>query len=379
MDNNLINGVLFLDLKKAFDTVDHNILLSKLQLYGIRGTAHRWFQSYLKDRKQICKINQTMSDAKSIHCGVPQGTNLGPMLFLLYINDLPNCLTKTSSVMFADDTSLSCEGSSSAEIEGKLNHDLEMVHMWLTTNKLTLNQEKTEYMIIGSQQRLDLISEDINVSLANEPISRVQTKKVLGVIIDEKLKWHEHNAKQCKTISSRIGLLRRARDFVTQDVLVTMYNSLVLPHFTYCSTVWQNSNTDHINKLHKLQKRAARVITRSTYDERSSQIFETLNWKSIKEILEERQLVMTFKALRGLGPWYLTQSFNLNSNTSHELRSNNPYLHLPKPRTDFLKKSFSYQGAVSWNKFPEKVIDNVIKGNMSLTFKSFINNSFVSN
>ena len=112
MDFRLINGVLFLDLKKAFDTVDHNILLSKIQLYGIRGTAHKWFQSYLKDRKQICKINQTMSNAKSIHCGVPQETNLGSILFLLYINDLPNCLTKTISAMFADDTSLSCEGSS---------------------------------------------------------------------------------------------------------------------------------------------------------------------------------------------------------------------------------------------------------------------------
>ena len=122
------------------------------------------------------------------------------------------------------------------------------------------------------------------------------------------------------------------------------------------------------------------MITRSTYDERSSQIFEMLNWKSIKEILEERQLVMTFKALRGLSPKYLTQLFNLNSNTSHELRSNNRYLHLPKPRTNFLKKSFSYQGAVSWNKLPKKVIDNVIKGNMSLTsFKSFIKNPFVRN
>ena len=129
----------------------------------------------------------------------------------------------------------------------------------------------------------------------------------------------------------------------------------------YYSTVWHNSSIDHINKLHKLQKRAARVITRSNYDEKLSQIFETLNWKTIKEILDERQLVMTFKALQGPGPEYLTQLFNLNNNTSHQLQGDNRYIHLPKPRTDFLKNSFSYRGAVSWNNLPKNVIDDVIK------------------
>ena len=374
MDQGLINGVLFLDLKKAFDTVDHNILLSKLTAYGIKGTAHKWFQSYSRKRQQIYKINKKMLDIRTITCGVPQGTNLGPLLFLLYINDLPNCLETTSATMFADDTSLSCNGLSSADIESKLNHDLEIIHTWLTANKLTLNRKKTEYMIIGSRQKLNSIGTNTtNISIAGEQIKRVESTKSLGIIIDEQLKWEEHNSKQCKTISARIGMLRRARDFVTQDVLITMYNSLVFPHFTYCSTVWHGFRADHINKLYKLQKRAARVITGSSYDIRSTNIFETLNWRPIKDNLDERDLVMIFKALKGLVPDYLMQTINLNENGNYQLRSNNRNIYLPKPKTNFLKHSFPYRGAMSWNNLPNHIIDQALIEDVSVnSFKNVI-------
>ena len=374
MDQGLINGVLFLDLKKAFDTVDHNILLSKLTAYGIKGTAHKWFQSYLRKRQQICKINKKMSDIRTITCGVPQGTNLGPLLFLLYINDLPNCLETTSATMFADDTSLSCNGLSSADIESKLNHDLEIIHTWLTANKLTLNRKKTEYMIIGSRQKLNSIGTNTtNISIAGEQIKRVESTKSLGIIIDEQLKWEEHNSKQCKTISARIGMLRRARDFVTQDVLIIMYNSLVFPHFTCCSTVWHGFRADHINKLYKLQKRAARVITGSSYDIRSTNIFETLNWRPIKDNLDERDLVMIFKALKGLVPDYLMQTINLNENGNYQLRSNNRNIYVPKPKTNFLKNSFPYRGAMSWNNLPNHIIDQALIEDVSVNcFKNVI-------
>ena len=157
MDRGLINGVLFLDLKKAFDTVDHKILIAKLKTYGVQGHALQCLISYLSGRKQVCKINNETSNTANITCGVPQGSNLGPLLFLVYINDLPNCLTSTKASMFADDTNISCCGSSSVEIEQKLNTDLENVHKWLISNKLTLNGEKTEYMIIGSRNRLNQI------------------------------------------------------------------------------------------------------------------------------------------------------------------------------------------------------------------------------
>ena len=144
-----------------------------------------------------------------------------------------------------------------------------------------------------------------------------------------------------------------------------MFNSLVLPHFNYCSNVWNSFSNDHINKLYKLQKRAARVITRSNYETRSAQIFQTLHWKPIKDILDKRYLIMIFKTLQGLAPNYLRQLLNVSNNNSYQLRSNNRNLSLPKPRTNFCKKSFSYRGAVMCNDLPIKIINQALTPNFS--------------
>jgi retron-type reverse transcriptase len=176
MDKGLINGVVFIDLKKAFDTVDHALLLAKLERCGVRETTLKWFKSYLHQRKQVCKINNAVSDTVEIHCGVPPGSNLGPLLFNLYINDLPNCLQTTKASMFADDINLSCKGQSSADIECKLNCDLDNIQKWLISNKITLNLTKTEYMLIGSQQRLDKILETPNILCGEHQIKRVREK-----------------------------------------------------------------------------------------------------------------------------------------------------------------------------------------------------------
>ncbi len=134
MDKGLINGVLFLDFKKVFDTVDHCILLQKLEKYGIKGTAHKLIRSYLSNRKQVCILNNSKSQQKTVQCGIPQSSNLGPLLFSVYINDLPNCLKHTQASMFADDTNLTCTGSSANEIEHELNSDLCNVNRWLRAN-----------------------------------------------------------------------------------------------------------------------------------------------------------------------------------------------------------------------------------------------------
>ena len=149
IDRGFVNAVVFLDLKKAFDTVDHNILLTKLQFYGIRGFCHKWFTSYLSNRTKTGVMNSFMPTPKLVKCGVPQGTILGPLLFLLYINDLPNCLHFSQPRMYADDTSLTFASVDLKHIDDCLNDDLNRVCTWLSANKMTLNLTKTEFMLVG--------------------------------------------------------------------------------------------------------------------------------------------------------------------------------------------------------------------------------------
>ena len=158
-----------------------------------------------------------------------------------------------------------------------------------------------------------------------------------------------HIDAQCKKISKNIALLRRAKSFVPLHTLIKMYNGLVLPHMTYCSTIWNDGSNSILNKLSKLQRRAAWVITGQSYEVRSAQILESLNWIPIEDMLSKRETVMTFKALTNSLPDYVQNFFQKSENSKYSLRSNNVKLSLPKPKTNFLKRSFSYRAAKGWN------------------------------
>jgi hypothetical protein len=267
----------FLRLKKAFDTVDHTILLSKLSVYGFGGSTGNWFGSYLHDRNQKCYVNGHLSSHRLLPCGIPQGTILGPLLFLIYINDLPNCLTHSPPRMYADDTNLSFASNNVDDIDYKLNQDLDNVNKWLIANKLTLNQSKTEFMLIGSRQKLNTLHSAPSLAINGHPVRQVSQTESLGMKLDENLSWNAHINDLIKKIAFGIGALKRVRSFTPATTLKLVYNALVQPHFSYCCSVWDNCNKTCAEKLQKLQNRAASVLTFSSYDTNAESHFEKLN------------------------------------------------------------------------------------------------------
>ena len=192
IDRGLVSGILFVDFKKAFDTVDHQLLLTKLEYIGIRGHALEWFKSYLESRFQIVFTNGVLSDKAILRCGVPQGSILGPLLFLIYTNDLITIADYATVRMYADDTNMTFTACSIPELQHDINIDLQFLQNWLIANRLTLNVLKTEFMLVGSRQRVATLTQELDLSINGISLKRVNSSKCLGVEIDEFLTWDAH-------------------------------------------------------------------------------------------------------------------------------------------------------------------------------------------
>ena len=353
IDNGFLNGVVFIDLKKAFDTIDHEIILRKLSYFGADQATAKWFQSYLSNRTQRCNVNGNLSTASTVTCGVPQGSILGPLLFLMYINDLSNCLRVAAPRMFADDTSITLSAKTVADLKLAVTSELNNLTCWLRANKLSLNVAKTELMIIGSRQRLNTQCEEINISIDDRTIKRVDHIKSLGLTIDAQLSWSKHVDEISKKVSSAIGALKRVRPFIPTDVAVQIYNALILPHFDYCSPVWDGMSGCLSDKLQKLQNRAARVITQSPFDTSSNLLLAMLRWEELSLRRKKQKALIMYKTLNELAPDYLQCLFTERHVNDYNLRNLEGKLSLPKPNTNYLKRSFCYSGACLWNNLPQ--------------------------
>ena len=256
--------------------------------------------------------------------------------------------------MFADDTNISSHGANIREINENLNENLEKVHQWLLSNKLTLNNERTEYMITGSKQRLTNITNDPKIELGEAEIKRVDKSKTLGVTIDEHLTWKNQVDSIKKKVSKGIAMLRRMKEYVFISTLIKVYNGIILPHFDYCSLVWDECADYLLAKLQKLQNRAARVITGSSYKTNSEDILSELNWQPLKERFRIKKAMFAYNVRNNDKlPQSMINKFKTKDNSNYNLRNNYTDFVLKKPKTNFMKKSISYSAASLWNKLPK--------------------------
>ena len=240
----------FIDLAKAFDTVNHQILLNKLQHYGIRGVAFCWFQSYLTARQQCVTVTNYESELAEIRCGVPQGSILGPVLFLIYINDLNLASKLLSTIMFADDTNLFFTGKSVHQIENIMNSELTVINEWFKANLLSLNLDKTSYIIFSNKKILNL-----NIKIQETTLIRQYETKFLGVILTDKPKWNKHIDVVSGKASKYVGIISKVRHLIPLHLTRLLYSNLVEPYITYCNLVWcLPVKTVMLDKILKTQK-----------------------------------------------------------------------------------------------------------------------------
>ena len=257
-DGNYGCGV-FIDLKKAFDTVNHDILLKKLEHYGIRGVPLEWFRSYLTNRKQYVSVCGNTSETLEITCGVPQGSVLGPLLFLLYINDLPSVSRKLTFFLFADDTNIYYESSDVVDIQKTVNKELRNVREWLEANRLALNIEKTNFVIFYSPRN----KPDMNFVLkfGRKKIIQETCVKFLGLLLDSHLSWKPHITELAKNLSRTVGLFYKIRHYAPEDTLKLLYYGIFFPFLPYGIHVWGLTYPTYFETVFILQKRILKAIT----------------------------------------------------------------------------------------------------------------------
>ena len=348
IDEGLLTGMVMLDLKKAFDSIVHKILLDKMHLIGIRGTAHKWFKSYLSSRSQYVYMNGVRSEYAAVECGIPQGSVLGPLLFSIYINDLGNVIKKSKLSLYADDTCMYYSSKNVSEIKTVMEDDLREVSRWLASNKLKLNLAKCEFLLVGSRNRIKKVSKTTSISLNGECIKRVNNTKYLGIVIDEYLDWGAHIKHMKSKIAKCVYLLKRIRPYISQNDALLLYKTLIQCHLDYCDGVWSNTGKGYIEQLSILQKRALKIVLMVNRRFPTEELYCQLKIDSVTERLNTRTILFIHKVLYGVVPLYIKRRFTFQT-PHYRTRNSDHNLIIPHAKTNYGKRRLEYRGAFAWN------------------------------
>ena len=291
IDHNEFAIALFIDYQKAFDTVNREILLKKLDRYGIRGKPLDLIASYLSNRYQFTKINSSQSSKLPCNIGLPQGAILSPTLFILYLNDLHNLSNNFTTVLFADDTTLLFKNLDFSTLIQSCNHEIDKFRTWTTANRLSLNVDKTCAIVFSNQKH----TENFSLYFGNETIKVVTEFKFLGVIIDNHLKFSSHSKFICNKLSKNIGILFKLSCYVPRNILRSVYFSVIYPYLNYCTLVWGNTYYVHLFPIFKLQKRAIRILGGAEFLAHTGPIFRSLGLLKLEDIFNYQALTFVYR------------------------------------------------------------------------------------
>ena len=383
LENNEYGVGIFVDLSKAFDTLDHSILLKKLDHYGIRGKVLAWIKSYLTNRKQFVDLDGLKSEMKDITVGVPQGSILGPLLFLVYVNDLPASVSNLRPIMFADDTNLVIKGKSLRDLKTTIETELTNLADFFKSNKLKLNVSKTK-LICFRKKGLVLKQTDFNIHLDGEEIQMVDDTSFLGINIDCHLLWEKHCQEVSNRVSRTAGILGRLKHTLPLSALRTIYDSLFMSHIQYGLEIWGGNNTSKgKGRLQSIQKKAIRHISKAHFNAHTEPRMKNLGYLKIEDQYFLQCAKLVHDMINKNCPQNLHDTLNLSCDShTYSLRSvaNNP-LELRENLTNKpqIRKGFTHMAPKVWNNIPDNIKAIKNRDNFKNKLKDHILEGYLNN
>ena len=374
IDERNISLAIFMDLSKAFDTLDHNILINKLAYYGIHGAALKWFTSYLTGRSQYVEIDGVSSNILSLSTGVPQGSILGPLLFLIYMNDIPNCTEHFNFILYADDTTLNNTVQIPSLSPVDINNELAIVYDWLAVNKLSLNVSKTKYVIFHAiNKRIEGVIPNLEIN--GIPLERVQNFNFLGLVLNENMSWKPHIDLLANKLAKCAGVLNKLKRFLPIHILRTLYFSMIQSRLVYCILTW---GFDYY-RIEKLHKRFARIISSSKYNAHSEPLFKVLDILKIEHLFSQSCLKFVYKFKNSQLPKYFLslQCVPRSSIHDHDTR-NASQIDTVYTRTHVAAKCIRSQLPLVLNDTPEVILSKINTHSIQ-GFSFFVKQYYLSN